>query len=72
MTLVGPVGVNVTQGRREFIGMPPGGRAFSAPGIDIIRVADGKLVEHWGAIDTLSMMQQLGAVPEGAPAAGSA
>ncbi|HKS01678.1 MAG TPA: ester cyclase [Arthrobacter sp.] len=33
-------------------------------GIDIIRVADGKVAEHWGSTDTLSLMQQIGAVPK--------
>lgn len=28
--------------------------------IDICRVQDGKLVEHWGVTDMMAMMQQLG------------
>jgi hypothetical protein len=32
-------------------------------GIDILRIAGGKLVEHWGEMDMLSMLQQLGVVP---------
>ncbi len=36
--------------------------------IDIIRVADGKVAEHWGAADNLVLMQQIGAIPEAAPA----
>lgn len=31
--------------------------------IDIWRVADGQLVEHWGIVDNLGMMQQLGLMP---------
>jgi steroid delta-isomerase-like uncharacterized protein len=31
--------------------------------VDIIRVEDGKVVEHWGVTDVMSLMQQLGAVP---------
>ena len=27
---------------------------------DFLRLADGKVVEHWGATDTGMMMQQLG------------
>ncbi len=30
--------------------------------IDIWRVADGKLVEHWGVVDSLGLMQQLGVI----------
>jgi steroid delta-isomerase-like uncharacterized protein len=48
----------------EFMGMPAGGKSFSTPTVDIIRIADGKAVEHWGATDSMAMMQQLGATPE--------
>ncbi len=37
--------------------------------IDIIRWGDDGLAqEHWGIMDQLSMMQQLGVVPDGHPA----
>jgi steroid delta-isomerase-like uncharacterized protein len=47
----------------EFMGIPPTGRRISIEVIDLIRVADGQLVEHWGVMDSAKMMQQLGAVP---------
>ena len=47
----------------EFMGIPPTGKSVSYGVIDIIRLADGKFVEHWGQMDTMGMMQQLGAVP---------
>ncbi|WP_231497235.1 ester cyclase [Arthrobacter sp. MA-N2] len=31
---------------------------------DIIRVEDGKVAEHWGTTNNLSLMQQIGAVPQ--------
>lgn len=31
--------------------------------MDILRFADGKVVEHWGEFDQLRMLQQLGVVP---------
>jgi predicted ester cyclase len=31
--------------------------------IDILRVRDGKIVEHWNVVDTLTLMQQIGAIP---------
>ncbi len=49
--------------RAEFMGVAPSGREVTWTGIDIFRIADGKIVEHWGNFDQLSMMQQLGAVP---------
>ncbi len=36
--------------------------------IDIMRFDDaGMVCEHWGVMDMLSMLQQLGAVPDGLP-----
>jgi steroid delta-isomerase-like uncharacterized protein len=52
----------------EFMGMPPTGKRVSFGVIDIVRIAGGKLVEHWGLMDSMLMMQQLGAIP--APAEG--
>jgi steroid delta-isomerase-like uncharacterized protein len=47
----------------EFMGIPPTGRSVSIGVIDIIRVAGGKFVEHWGQMDSMGLMQQLGAIP---------
>ena len=47
----------------EWMGMPPSGKRMSINVIDILRVADGKFVEHWGLMDGMTMMQQLGAMP---------
>lgn len=47
----------------SFAGTPPTGKEVTVEGIDILRVAGGKIVEHWGQYDQLGMMQQLGAVP---------
>lgn len=54
----------------EFLGIPPTNKSFSVAGIDIYRVAGGKLAEHWHVVDQLSMLQQLGLIPghEGAEA----
>ena len=47
----------------EFMGVPPTGKSVSFGVLDIIRVAGGKFVEHWGQMDSMGMMQQLGAIP---------
>ena len=47
----------------EFMGIPATGKRVSFGVIDIIRIADGKFVEHWGQMDSMGMMQQLGAIP---------
>jgi steroid delta-isomerase-like uncharacterized protein len=46
-----------------FRGIPPTGNKFSMTGIDIFRLKDGRLVEHWDAVDQLGMLQQLGVMP---------
>jgi predicted ester cyclase len=48
----------------ELMGVAPTGRSVEFSGVDIIRIEDGKVVEHWGATDTMTLMQQLGAIPE--------
>ena len=52
---------NGTQ-RGEFMGIAPTGKSVSVGVIDIIRIADGKFVEHWGQMDNMGMMQQLGVI----------
>lgn len=47
----------------DFAGIPASGRTVEFSGIDIIRLQDGKVAEHWGSTDMLGLMQQLGAVP---------
>jgi steroid delta-isomerase-like uncharacterized protein len=48
----------------EFMGVTPTGEHVTMAGIDICRVADGKIAELWGQEDMLGMMQQIGAIPE--------
>ncbi len=48
----------------EFQGIPPTGKQVTATGIDIYRIVDGKMLEHWAQIDALGMLQQLGVIPE--------
>jgi steroid delta-isomerase-like uncharacterized protein len=53
----------------EFMGMPATGKSVSVQGIDILRLGeDGLGREHWGVLDTMALMQQLGAIPGGPPA----
>ncbi len=47
----------------EFLGVPPTGKSFTISGIDIHRLRDGKLAEHWHVVDQLSLLQQLGLIP---------
>jgi len=47
----------------EFMGIPPTGNQITVTGIDIYRIAGGKIEECWSNSDALGMMQQLGVIP---------
>ncbi len=47
----------------EFMGIPPTNKQVTQEGIDILRIAGGKVVERWGLFDNMALMQQLGAMP---------
>ncbi len=46
--------------REEFMGMPATGRKVEYEAIDISRVVAGKIVEHWGIPNYLTLFRQLG------------
>jgi len=47
----------------EFMGIPPSGRKVTISGIDVHRLRDGKMAEHWHVVEELQMLQQLGVIP---------
>lgn len=44
----------------DFWGIPPTGRKVNLTGIYIVRIAAGKIVEHWGEEDGMKVVRQLG------------
>jgi steroid delta-isomerase-like uncharacterized protein len=52
----------------EFMGVPASGKPIEVTAFDMLRLRDGQFSEHWGVMDAMTMMQQLGAIPEQAPA----
>ncbi len=44
----------------SFAGHPPTGIKAFTDVIDVVRIEDGKIVEHWGVPDQLGMLMQLG------------
>ena len=55
----------------SFMGMPPTGKSIKVDGMDLIRLENGKCVEHWGYDEGRKMMEQLGLMPPmGAPPEG--
>ena len=47
----------------DFLGMPATGKSATWSEMHILRLKDGKVVEHWGLVDQASMMTQLGLMP---------
>jgi len=50
----------------SVFGRPPTGRPFRITVFDALRVADGRVVEHWGVPDQLGLLVQLGLFAPGA------
>jgi len=55
---------NVATGTHDgpFLGHAATGRAMRITVFDVLRVVDGKVVEHWGVPDRLSALVQIGAI----------
>lgn len=47
----------------SFFGHPATGKSATIAGMSIDRIAGGKIVESWDAIDQLGMLQQLEMIP---------
>ncbi|HEX5923633.1 MAG TPA: ester cyclase [Baekduia sp.] len=43
-----------------FRGLPPTGRTVRFSGLEINRMVDGQVAEHWFQLDTLTLFEQLG------------
>jgi predicted ester cyclase len=48
--------------RGEFQGLPPTNKQVAFTGIELNRIVNGKVEEHWVELDQLGLLQQLGLV----------
>ncbi len=48
----------------EFMGVAPTGNRVSVTAMEMLRFADGKMVDRWGNTDQLGLLQQLGAISQ--------
>jgi hypothetical protein len=48
----------------NFYGIPATGKRVEFTGIYVVRIANGKIVEHWGEEDAVSLLTQLGVMPK--------
>ena len=46
----------------DFQGLPPTHRKVTFSGLELNRFVDGRVVEHWFQLDSLTLLQQLGLV----------
>jgi steroid delta-isomerase-like uncharacterized protein len=49
--------------RGEFLGVPPNGKTLDWTEIHFLRIAGGKIVEHWTNFDQVRILRQLGVIP---------
>jgi steroid delta-isomerase-like uncharacterized protein len=48
-----------THNGADLFGVPAGGRKLTVGGVNIFRVAGGKITERWSTLDMAGLMQQL-------------
>ena len=49
--------------RGDLIGIPPSGQSVAFDVIDMLRLRDGKITDHWNIVDQLALLRQIGAIP---------
>ncbi len=49
----------------DLFGFPATGKELVLTGVNIFRIADGRIAERWGTMDLIGLMQQLGVAPAG-------
>jgi predicted ester cyclase len=47
----------------NFLGIPPTGNVIAIEVIDILRLKNGQITDHWNLVDQHGLLQQLGLVP---------
>ena len=51
-----------THSGKDFLGYPPTGSKIHFDTVDMFRLRDGKLCEHWDVADTRALFTQVGAI----------
>jgi predicted SnoaL-like aldol condensation-catalyzing enzyme len=46
----------------DWLGIPATNKSYSINAVDIFRIENGKLAEHWDVLDTYSLFKQLGVI----------
>jgi predicted ester cyclase len=45
------------------MGVAATGRRVEVMGIDLVHLADGEIIEHWGEFDAMGLLRQIGVIP---------
>lgn len=48
--------------QKDWLGIPASGQKYAFEAVDVFRVEDGKLAEHWDVMDIYGLFKQLGAI----------
>jgi steroid delta-isomerase-like uncharacterized protein len=48
--------------KKDWLGITASGQEYSVDAIDIFRIQDGKLAEHWDVMDIYGLFKQLGVI----------
>jgi C-1 hydroxylase len=48
----------------EFMGVPASGKEITCSVMGLIRISNGKIIEHWNVMDELHLLQQIGLIPD--------
>jgi len=48
--------------KADWLGIPASNKHYSISAVDIFRIQDGKLAEHWDVIDVYGLFKQLGVI----------
>jgi steroid delta-isomerase-like uncharacterized protein len=50
--------------KKEWLGNPPTGNKLNFDVVDIFRIENGKIAEHWDVADTLKLFTQVGKIKQ--------
>jgi predicted SnoaL-like aldol condensation-catalyzing enzyme len=48
--------------KKEWLGIAPSGKKYAFEAVDIFRIRNNKLAEHWDVVDIYSLFRQMGVV----------
>ncbi|MFH1114157.1 MAG: ester cyclase [Pseudomonadota bacterium] len=48
--------------QKDWLGITASGQKYSIDAVDIFRIEDGKLAEHWDVLDIYGLFKQLGVI----------